>query len=104
MTVPAFSPPIWGLIFAVCGSVILWLVSLRLRDVSIVDIFWGRHCRGGGYRRGLGHGSGPRTAAVILLVNLWGCGWRYIWTRHRGEDRRYTAMRTKFGPNWWWIS
>ena len=41
MTVPAFSPPIWGLVFAISAATMLWLLSLRLRDVSIVDIFWG---------------------------------------------------------------
>jgi steroid 5-alpha reductase family enzyme len=106
MTVPAFSPPIWGLTFAVCGGVILWLVSLRLRDVSIVDIFWGPGIAGVvDIAAALGHASGPRTASVLLLVNLWGVRLAaHIWTRHRGEDHRYGAMRTKFGPNWWWIS
>ena len=36
-----FSPSTWGLVFAVSAAILLWLVSLRLRDVSIVDIFWG---------------------------------------------------------------
>jgi steroid 5-alpha reductase family enzyme len=57
----------------------------------------------------LGHASGPRTAAVILLVNLWGIRLAaHIWTRRSnvlgGEDHRYGAMRTRFGANWWWIS
>ena len=35
MTWAHFSPPIWGLIFAVAAAVMLWLLSLRLRDASI---------------------------------------------------------------------
>jgi steroid 5-alpha reductase family enzyme len=106
MTSPVFSPPIWALLFAVSAGLLLWLLSLRLRDSSIVDIFWGP---------GiavvvdlviwLGHSGGTRTSAVILLVNLWGTRLAaHIWSRHKGEDRRYTAMRNRFGQNWWWVS
>jgi len=35
---PPFAP---GLMVAVIAFTILWLVSLALRDASIVDIFWG---------------------------------------------------------------
>jgi len=106
MTVPAFSPPIWGLVFAISAATMLWLLSLRLRDVSIVDIFWGPGIAGVvDIAAVLGHASGPRAAAVLLLVNLWGVRLAaHIWTRHRGEDHRYGTMRNKFGPNWWWIS
>jgi len=105
-----FSPSTWGLVFAVTAGTLLWLLSLRLRDVSIVDIFWGPGVAGVvDIAAWLGHASGPRTAAVLVLVNLWALRLAaYIWTRHShvqgGEDHRYGAMRTKFGPNWWWIS
>jgi len=33
------SPPLWGLVFAVSAGALLWLVSLRIKDASIVDIF-----------------------------------------------------------------
>ena len=106
MTGSLFSPPIWGLIFAVTAAVILWLVSLRLRDVSIVDIFWGPGVAGVvDIAALLGHAGGPRTSAVLLLVNLWAIRLAaHIWARHQGEDHRYAAMRTKFGRNWWWWS
>ena len=38
---PHFAPSSWGLVFAVSAALVLWLVSLRTRDVSVVDIFWG---------------------------------------------------------------
>ena len=106
MTWPVFSPPIWGLIFAVSAAVILWLISLRIRDVSIVDIFWGPGVAGVvDIAAWLGQAGGPRTSAVLLLVNLWALRLAaHIWARHHGEDHRYGAMRTKFGPNWWWAS
>ena len=106
MTVPVFSPPIWGLIFAVSASVLLWLVSLRLRDVSIVDMFWGPGIAlVVDIAAWLGQASGPRTAAVLFLVNLWGLRLAaHIWARHQGEDHRYAVMRVRFGTNWWWVS
>jgi steroid 5-alpha reductase family enzyme len=106
MMVPHFSPPIWGLIFAVSAAVILWLISLRIRDVSIVDIFWGPGVAGVvDLAAWLGHAGGPRTSVVLLLVNLWAIRLAaHIWARHDGEDHRYAAMRTKFGRNWWWAS
>jgi steroid 5-alpha reductase family enzyme len=106
MTSPLFSPPIWGLIFAVSASVLLWLVSLRLKDVSIVDMFWGPGIAVVvDIAAWLGQASGPRTSAVLFLVNLWGLRLAaHIWARHQGEDHRYAAMRVRFGTNWWWVS
>jgi steroid 5-alpha reductase family enzyme len=115
MTVPAFSPlalppTTWGLIFAVSAAVILWLISLRLRDASIVDIFWGPGIAGVvDIAAWLGHAGGPRTSAVLFLVNLWALRLgAHIWARRSnvlgGEDHRYAAMRSRFGRNWWWIS
>src|SRR6266567_3376755 len=106
MTVPAFSPPVWGLIFAVSATLMLWLVSLRLRDVSIVDMFWGPGIAGVvDIAAWLGHAGGPRTSAVLFLVNLWALRLAgHIWARHQGEDHRYADMRTRFGSSWWWIS
>jgi steroid 5-alpha reductase family enzyme len=106
MTVPHFSPPLWGLIFAVCASVLLWLVSLRTRDVSIIDIFWGPGIAGVvDIVALLGRAGGPRASAVLFLVNVWGLRLAaHIFARHRGEGHRYAAMRQQAGPSWWWAS
>jgi steroid 5-alpha reductase family enzyme len=109
MTIPPFphlAPTSWGLVFAVSAAVVLWLVSLRTRDVSIVDIFWGVGVAGVvDIAAVMGQAGGPRTSAVLFLINLWGLRLAaHIWARHRGEDHRYAAMRTKFGPRWWWLS
>ncbi len=79
----------------------LWALSLALRDVSIIDIFWG-----------LGFvvvawtsaalASWPSTRAMLLvaMVTIWGVrlsgylAWRNI---GEAEDRRYREMRSHWG-------
>jgi steroid 5-alpha reductase family enzyme len=103
---PHLAPTSWGLVFALSAGVILWLVSLRTRDVSIVDIFWGLGVAGVvDIAAFVGQAGGSRTSAVLFLINLWGLRLAaHIWARHRGEDHRYAAMRQKFGAKWWWLS
>lgn len=100
------SPPLWALVFALSAGVLLWLVSLKIRDVSIVDIFWGPGiAMVVDIVAFLSRADGPRAAAALFLVNCWGLRLAaHIWARHRGEDHRYAAMRQKFGPRWWWWS
>lgn len=87
----------------------LWLVSLWLKNSSIVDIFWGTgfvivtwaaHLLvPGGYQ--------PREWLVSLLVTAWGLRLSlYILLRNRGksEDFRYQAWRDQAGRSWWWRS
>lgn len=78
---------------------LVWLLSIRLRDVSIVDIFWGL-----GFvicvwiYRALGPDATPRQLLVAALVTLWGVRLAaYIGWRHDGEDYRYRAMRERVG-------
>jgi len=98
--------PLWGLAFAVGCAVLLWLVSLRIRDVSIIDIFWGPGIAGVVDIAAIqGQASGPRVSAALFLVNLWAIRLAlHIWARHHGEDHRYAAMRRQFGSRWWWWS
>jgi steroid 5-alpha reductase family enzyme len=78
---------------------LLWLLSLALKDASIVDIFWG-----------LGFvvvawlcvfiadGSAPRQWLLTTLVTIWGLRLAVylFWRNHgRGEDYRYQAMRKR---------
>src|SRR5580692_3386675 len=104
--IPHLAPSSWGLVFAITAAVVLWLLSLRTRDVSIVDIFWGIGVAGVvDIAALLGQAGGSRTSAVLFLVNLWGLRLAaHIWARHKGEDHRYAAMRVKFGMKWWWLS
>lgn len=98
--------PLWGLVFVVGSAALLWLLSLRIRDVSIIDIFWGPGIAGVvDIAAILGQASGPRVSAVLFLVNLWAVRLAaHIFARHDGEDHRYAAMRHQYGAQWWWWS
>jgi steroid 5-alpha reductase family enzyme len=98
--------PLYGLAFALVCCTILWLVSLRLKDVSIIDIFWGPGIAGVvDIAAVLDHAGGPRASAALFLVNIWAIRLAaHIWSRHKGEDHRYGAMRTQYGRRWWWQS
>jgi steroid 5-alpha reductase family enzyme len=87
---------------------LLWLVSIRLRNVSIVDPFWGAGfvlVTLYGYIK-MGHHD-PRSLLVLILVLIWGMrlslylGWR---NAGKGEDFRYRAFRERYGKGYWWIS
>jgi steroid 5-alpha reductase family enzyme len=84
----------------------LWLISLKTRDVSIIDIFWAPGIAAVvDIAALLSDASGPRASAALFLVNLWAVRLAaHIFARHDGEDHRYAAMRHKFGARWWWWS
>jgi steroid 5-alpha reductase family enzyme len=79
----------------------LWAVSLRLRDVSIVDVFWGPGFAAVAWTAVAVAGPSPRGLLAAALATLWGLrlgvhlGLR---KRGHGEDRRYAAMRAARGP------
>jgi steroid 5-alpha reductase family enzyme len=89
--------------------VLLWLVSLWLKNSSIVDIFWGTGfvifawvafiLTPGGFI--------ARKILLCLLVTLWGLRLSlHILKRNwgKGEDFRYQAWRNEAGSSWWWKS
>ena len=94
---------ILGLMFA------LWLLSLVLKNSSIIDIFWGM-----GFVITFWVGTllmpSERAARIILLgviVTIWGLRLSlYIYQRNRRnpEDFRYAKWRQEAGPSWWWRS
>lgn len=86
----------------------LWLISLLLRDASIVDPFWGTgFVIVGWISFGTAAGDSFRGWLLPTLTTLWGLrlslylAWRNF---GRGEDYRYRAMRERFGLRFWWIS
>lgn len=95
---------------AVLGGamLLLWLLSLRLRDASIVDPFWGSAFVLATWTAFLGAGApGPRAALALALVTLWGLrltGHLLLRRRGHGEDFRYAAMRRAHGERFWWVS
>lgn len=98
-----------ALIIVVIGATILWLISVAIKNASIVDLCWG-----------LGFviinlfmwiyspNSTPRQTIVTLLVTLWGVRlsafltWRNV---GKGEDFRYQKFRADYGAHrYWWFS
>jgi steroid 5-alpha reductase family enzyme len=88
---------------------LLWLVSLRLKDASIVDIFWGV---GFILVAWLGcelapQGYLPRRQLLGVLVTVWRLRLAiHIGLRNWGkpEDFRYGSWRSEYGGRWWWRS
>jgi len=97
-----------ALVILIC-IILLWILSVYLKNASIVDIFWG---------------SGfvivnavyffyqdvvyTRHIILIGLVTLWGLRLSiYLAYRNigKGEDFRYQEFRRKYGTHrYWWVS
>jgi steroid 5-alpha reductase family enzyme len=89
--------------------VALWLVSLALRNSSIVDIFWGTGfvLANGLYFVLAPQGAAARKWLMLVLVTLWGLrlSMYILWRNWRKpEDFRYQKWRRESGSNWWWKS
>ena len=87
---------------------LLWMLSVRLQDASIADIFWGLgfvllawlYCV-------LSPALTRRSWLVAALITLWGARLsQHDYRRHRGtgEDPRYRAMRGSQGGAVGWAS
>jgi len=88
---------------------ILWFVSVFIKNVSIVDLFWGV-----GFVISaivyyiFSDGNEMRKLILLILASIWGIrlsiylAWRNI---GKGEDFRYREFRKQYGENrYWWIS
>ena len=88
---------------------LLWIVSIFLKNVSIVDMFWGfGFVVAAGMYYFLTDGFETRKLLLLVLVAIWGLrlsiylAWRNI---GKGEDFRYREFRRKYGEHrYWWIS
>lgn len=79
---------------------LLWAVSVRLRDVSIVDVFWGPGFAAIAWTSVAVAGPSGRGLLLAALSTAWGLrlGAFLAWRRRgKGEDRRYAAMRAGHG-------
>jgi steroid 5-alpha reductase family enzyme len=87
----------------------LWIWSVLIKNVSIVDIFWGF-----GfvlvnvlYVFNL-EVINPRNLLLLILVSIWGLRLTiYLAIRNigKGEDYRYQQFRKQYGENrYWWFS
>lgn len=85
--------------------ILLWLVSLRLNNSSIVDIFWGTGfvISTWVYFALTPDGFLPRKLLISLLVTVWGLRLSlHILRRNWGkpEDFRYQKWREEHGKSW----
>jgi steroid 5-alpha reductase family enzyme len=87
---------------------LVWVLSVNLRDASIVDVCWGSgfvlltwlYCL-------LSPTLTLRSWLVAALTTLWGARLSlHIFRRNhgKGEDPRYRAMRASHGRAFWWRS
>jgi steroid 5-alpha reductase family enzyme len=86
----------------------VWLLSLWLKDASIVDSFWGLGFVAIAWvAYAAGDGWQTRGLLVAGLVTAWGLRLSvHIARRNVGkpEDYRYVAMRRKHGSRFWLVS
>lgn len=88
---------------------LLWLLSVKLKNVSIVDLFWGvGFVVVNAFYVFMSGDLTIRKYIMLVLVTIWGLrlssylAWRNI---GKGEDFRYQEFRRKYGPQrYWWIS
>ncbi len=97
--------PLLYLLLALVG--VLWLISLPLRNASIIDIFWGiGFAVVAWYAIVVGSGTlAWNDVLLTLLVTIWALrlGGYIAWRNHgKGEDPRYAQWREE-GGQWWWL-
>jgi steroid 5-alpha reductase family enzyme len=88
---------------------VLWAASVILKNVSIVDIFWGAgFVITSGFYFLKTDGFETRKIILMILVAVWGIrlsfyiAWR---NKGKGEDFRYREFRKNYGESrYWWIS
>lgn len=98
-----------GLIVILALMTLLWFVSVVLKNVSIVDLFWGfGFVLTSAVYFLKADGLEIRKILLMTMVAIWGLrlsvylAWRNI---GKGEDFRYQKFRRDYGEHrYWWIS
>jgi steroid 5-alpha reductase family enzyme len=98
-----------GVLIVLGFMTVLWIVSLVLRNSSIVDIFWGTGfvVVNWVYFALTPNGFPGRKWLMVTVVTIWGLRLSlYILWRNwgKGEDFRYRKWREEAGGEWWWRS
>lgn len=98
-----------ALLVIICLMSLLWIISIIIKNVSIVDLFWGF----GFVLTNIFYfisteGLWTRKIILLILVSVWGLrlsgylAWRNL---GKGEDFRYKQFRSNYGEKrYWWIS
>ena len=99
---------LWSAIAIAVVMVSTWLVSLPLRNASIVDPIWSLGFVVVGWVSFVvADADGLRAGVLLALVTIWGLRLSlHLFTRNagHGEDYRYRAMRKKHGDRFWLVS
>lgn len=102
---------VYGIALAIILSLmfVLWIISLGLKNSSIVDIFWGTGFVISSWVYFVFTPDGFITRKLLLctLTTIWGLRLSiYILWRNwrKGEDFRYRVWRKEAGNQWWWRS
>jgi len=101
---------LYGFLMSMVLLTILWVVSVFLKDASIIDPFWGFGFVVLTYFYLYLTGNySDKSILVASLVTIWGLRLSlYLLIRNTGhgeEDYRYQQFRKDFGPErYWWFS
>ncbi|MDZ7804526.1 DUF1295 domain-containing protein [Thiohalophilus sp.] len=93
---------LYGLAGMLTLGVLTWLLSLCLRDVSIVDSIWSLMLLAAAVVYAFAVPLETRGWLVLILVSLWALRLSlYLTWRNWGEpeDRRYQSIRAKYSPH-----
>jgi len=97
-----------GLLMAILTG--LWLISLVIKDASIIDVFWGSGfviiAWFYAFQNDLAN-MGFREMILLSMITIWGMRLTiYLAMRNlgKGEDYRYAQWRKDNGEKWWWLS
>lgn len=86
----------------------LWLLSLAIKDASIVDIFWGTGFVILAWTYFIfTENTSARHWLILILVTIWGLRLSLHLARRnigKSEDYRYQKWRNEEGQRWWWLS
>ncbi|OFY64606.1 MAG: hypothetical protein A2V64_03610 [Bacteroidetes bacterium RBG_13_43_22] len=87
----------------------LWIVSVFIKNVSIVDLFWGfGFVLVSWFYFFRSDGNDIRKIILAILVSVWGLrlsGYLTLRNYGKGEDFRYKQFRQNYGEKrYWWIS
>lgn len=95
-------------LLVVAMMISIWVISIPIRNVSIIDIFWGLGFVLVAWSTfGRTEGDAPSRWMLPLMTTIWGCRLAvYLAWRNLGEpeDHRYAAMREHWQGKFWWLS
>ena len=99
---------VWSALAIAILMVGTWLLSVILKNASIVDIVWGLGFVVTAWvSRGIGDGDSGRQWLLTILTSIWGlrlAGYLLWRNAGHGEDFRYKSMRKRWGARFPLIS